>query len=127
MRRHIVVVEDEIGVQSMLCDVIQSVGDTVLGVEHAGTALALLKNTNVDLIVIDLMLPDMPGTHLAAALREDGQTHTPMIAISADYANLLSARRSGLFQEVIRKPFDVDELLRLVDVHAGTYITQATE
>jgi CheY-like chemotaxis protein len=108
----------------MLRDIFESVGDVVLTIDHAGTALALLPEAHADLILVDLMLPDQPGAHLAAQLREVGHAHTPMIAVSADPVNLSSARRLGVFQELVRKPFDIDELLRLADVYSGRYITE---
>src|SRR5436305_13015756 len=94
MNRNIVVIEDELGLQTMLRDIFQSVGDTVLGFTHGGTAREILRDTSADLILVDLMLPDVPGTVLAAELRENGHEHTPMIALSADHVNVLFARRS---------------------------------
>jgi DNA-binding response OmpR family regulator len=124
LKRHIVVIEDEIGLQTMLRDIFESEGDTVLGITHGGIAREILRDTRADLILIDLVLPDMPGTHLAAELRENGHAHTPMVALSADHVNVLFAQRSGLFQEAMRKPFDVDELLAVADAYAGRYVTQ---
>lgn len=124
MNRRIVVIEDEPDVQVMLRDIFESVGDSVLTIDHAGTALALLPESQADLILVDLMLPDLPGTYLAAQLRDAGHAHTAMIAVSADPVNLMSARRMGVFQELVRKPFDVDELLRLADTYSGRYITE---
>lgn len=126
MNRHIVVIEDELGLQTMLRDIFESEGDEVLGISHGGIAREILQGTPADLILIDLLLPDMPGTHLAAELRESGHAHTPMIALSADHMNVIFAQRSGLFQEALRKPFEVDELLAVADAYAGRYVTQPT-
>jgi DNA-binding response OmpR family regulator len=120
----IAVVEDEPTLLAMIRDVLEAEGYSVLSITHGGTAHALLQHTPADLILIDLMLPDMPGSHLAAELRECGHMHTPMVAMSADQINVLFARNSGFFQEAIRKPFDIDELLTLVDAYAGRYVTQ---
>src|SRR5438105_2008525 len=123
----IAVIEDEPTLLAMIRDVLEAEGYDVLSITHGGTAQALLEHSPADLILIDLMLPDMPGSHLAAELRECGHKHTPMVAMSADQVNLLFAGRSGLFQEAIRKPFDIDELLILVDSYAGRYVTQQVQ
>ena len=123
MSRHITVIEDDPLVQGLIRDVLESEGDTVLTVAHGGTAQAILDPTETDLILVDMMLPDMPGTQLAAALREKGCAHIPVIAMSADDVNLVFAKRSALFQDAIRKPFHIDELLDIVERHAGRYVT----
>jgi CheY-like chemotaxis protein len=117
--RYIVVIEDEPAIQTLLRDVLECEGYSVLTIGHGGIAQELLRNRGADLILVDLMLPDIPGTQVCAWLRQHGHRHTPMIALSADNVGVAKAERTGLFQEAIRKPFDVDVLLDLIELYAG--------
>ena len=119
MSTHIVVIEDEPCVQALLRDVLEAEGISVLTIGHGGAAQALLPEIRPDLILIDLMLPDMSGMQVAAWLRQHGHATTPMVAMSADRMNVLRAERSRLFQGWLAKPFDLDELLGLIEAHAG--------
>jgi DNA-binding response OmpR family regulator len=114
---YIAVIEDEPEVQALLRDVLESEGHSVLTIAHGGTAQELLRDSRPDLILVDLMLPDLSGAQVCAWLRQHGHGSTPMIAMSADNIQLRKIQRSGLFQDAIRKPFDLDELLFLVDAY----------
>jgi CheY-like chemotaxis protein len=61
------------------------------------------------------MLPGMNGIQLAQKLREDGFPRTPMIAISASRSMLQAARESHLFDEALRKPFELSNLLDAIE------------
>lgn len=120
MKVQIAVIEDEPAVQTLLRDVLQVEGYSVLSFGHGGAAQEILQGYPVDAILVDLMLPDTSGSRVAAWLREHGHARTPMVAMSADHSQLLFARRSGVFDETMRKPFDVDELLDLVEALTST-------
>lgn len=111
--------------QDMVRDVLEADGYEVVGIGHGGTAVALLAGWEPDLIVIDLMLPDTSGIRLAEQLRRNGQTHTPMIAMSADRIALLLAGRTGLFEATLPKPFDISELLDLAEQYTGRYMARS--
>lgn len=118
-----VVIEDEPLVQELLQDVFRAEGFTVTSVSYARAARRLDPAKSPDVILVDLMLPDMSGVQLAADLRENGFAHTPMIAMSADRIALLLAARSGLFQDTIAKPFELSTLVDMVGKYAGYYVT----
>ena len=46
-------------------------GYTVIEAENGATAFTLLENTPVDVVLLDLQLPDMDGFQIARALRSD--------------------------------------------------------
>jgi CheY-like chemotaxis protein len=63
------------------------------------------------------MLPEMSGIELARRLEEIGHAQTPKIAISASEQGVREARRSGLFDGVLPKPFDINDVLTVVQQH----------
>lgn len=121
MKRHVVVVEDEPFVQELLRDVLEPEGFSVVAVSHPD-ALHIDPADDVDLILIDLMLPTRSGVKLAGQLRANGFAHTPIVAISASQIMLHVAAESGLFQGTLSKPFDLNLLLDCVHQYAGRYL-----
>ena len=61
----------------------------------------------------------MDGIALAQRLRADGHPDTPMIAMSTSDRMLCRACHSGLFQDILPKPFDVDMLLDMIAGHVS--------
>jgi PAS domain S-box-containing protein len=80
-------------------------------------ALALAARERVDLVVLDLNLPDQSGLELAHALRRCERTaDVPLVLLTAD-ATLQTAQRAHAhgIRRVWHKPFDAARLLRDVD------------
>ena len=117
----IVVVEDEPMVLEMVREMLQGQGFTVRGIRHPGE-VAQLNDQDPALFLIDMLLPDMSGIRVAQLLRESGYPYTPMVAMSASKIELLFASRSGLFQETLTKPFEMDELTACAHRYADNYV-----
>jgi CheY-like chemotaxis protein len=117
MTRCVAVVEDEIVVLRMLCDVLEEGGFFVVALDHPDSIRSLGDGRRPDLFLIDLMLPGENGIDLARRLRARGFTSTPMIAMSASRFMTRCAAESGLFQETLYKPFDLDTLIDAVERH----------
>ncbi len=111
----VVVVDDEPGILETLCDVLEMEGYATACVEHPAEAQCDTAVQQPHLFLIDLMLPDMDGIELARHLRQHGCQGVPMIAMSASGEMIQAAKRSGLFQDTIAKPFDIDRVLYAVE------------
>ena len=109
----VAVVEDEPSVLELVRDVLAMEGHEPLGFNHPYQLQALTLHP--DLFLVDIMLPDQTGIEVAQRLRDHGYADTPMLAMSASSSMLTAARRSGLFQDYLPKPFDVGQLLTAVD------------
>jgi CheY-like chemotaxis protein len=82
---------------------------------HEGLAMAQAETPG--LILLDLHLPDMPGTDVLAALQEDPRTAAiPVIAVSADATRdqIAHLRARGVV-DYVTKPFEVPRLVGIVD------------
>jgi CheY-like chemotaxis protein len=108
----VVVVDDEPDLRSLICEVLQEEGYSVVSLPHPSLALGLEQAPA--LFLIDLMLPGMTGIELAQLLRQGPFGQTGMIGLSASSAMLRHAADSHLFQETIQKPFDLEYLLEAV-------------
>ncbi|MBV9279563.1 MAG: response regulator transcription factor [Chloroflexi bacterium] len=115
MGRCVVVIEDEAEILQILRDVLELEEYKVIGVARPELAQTAASAVRPDLFLVDIMLPGMSGIELAEQLRATGFQHTPMIGMSASKLMSSVASGSGLFQDVLDKPFDLPSLLDTVE------------
>jgi DNA-binding response OmpR family regulator len=117
MERLVVVVDDEPDVLHILCEVLEEAGLQVLCLDHPKQARSLDDSMSPCLFLIDLMLPEENGIRLAEELRAHAFDSVPMIAMSASSDMVRAAWASGLFQDTLSKPFDLDQVEKIVERH----------
>jgi two-component system OmpR family response regulator len=115
-KRHILVVEDEqhlaIGIKYNL--EAEGYRATVAGDGPAALAILRCEPCDVDLVILDLMLPGMSGYAVLEELRSEGRD-LPVLILSA--RTLTEDRTRGFdvgADQYLTKPFDLDELLSRV-------------
>ena len=114
--KHILVVEDERHLAMGIKFNLEGEGYRVTTVDNGPAALELLEENDaeVDLIILDIMLPGMSGYSVCESLRERG-SDVPIMILSA---RTLSEDRTRGFDvganQYLSKPFDLDELLSRV-------------
>ena len=112
----VLVAEDDPVVRTLLQRLLRDAGFEVRTAKHGDEALgmALRASGAFDLVVTDVRMPVMDGLELARRLRERWPG-LPVLYISGyDVELSAGSRRSGSRQALLRKPFDLDELLREV-------------
>jgi len=90
-------------------------GYTVLCASDGASGLALARQKQADIIVLDLMLPDTDGYRVLRTLRDDGDT-TPVLVLTAlgEEADKVRGFRFGA-DDYVTKPFGLMELLARID------------
>lgn len=84
MTKVIMLVDDDLSVLNLLARVFRREKLPVVRAENANIALSLLKAINIDLIVLDIMMPGINGIELCEKLRENYVTaSTPIVMLSA--------------------------------------------
>ncbi|MFH1918450.1 MAG: response regulator transcription factor [Planctomycetota bacterium] len=115
-RKHILIVEDEEHLAAGIKYNLDAEGYRVTTVGDGPSALKFVEENaeDVDLVVLDLMLPGMSGYAVCEALRAD-ERHMPILILSA---RTLSEDRTRGFDvgadQYLMKPFDLDEFLSRV-------------
>ena len=111
----ILVVEDDIDINSMLCDLLQQNGYEPTAAYSGTEAVLNFKLGTYDLVLLDLMLPGKPGDAVLSDIR--AVSEVPLIAVTAvtDKESTVSLLKSGA-DDYIPKPFDNDELLARIEV-----------
>jgi two-component system phosphate regulon response regulator PhoB len=84
MTEHILIVDDEPDIVELLDYNLRQAGYTVVNARDGASALAAIRRQRPDLIVLDLMLPDIPGTEVCRRLRKDADTEAiPILMLTA--------------------------------------------
>lgn len=121
MKQTILIAEDNNELRAFLKTVL-SVKYEVLEAENGREALEIAKNSIPDMILTDVMMPEMSGLELAKAIKEDiNISHIPLVLLTAktDMENKLEALQYGV-DDYITKPFSsaylearIENLLKL--------------
>src|SRR5687768_4558943 len=109
----IMVVDDDESVLSFLAFSLRSEGFDVITAKDAEQGLSLLKKKIPELLLLDIMLPNMDGFAMCKKLRADSRlAKMPVLFITA-YAeeNSLQRTKDAGAQGLIEKPIMFDELL----------------
>lgn len=123
----ILIIEDDRTINGLLRSVLEKSGYTVDSADNGAEGLALGRQGNYSLILLDLMLPEKPGEEIIKELRRADMT--PVIVLSAKGAinNRIELLRLGA-DDYITKPFDIDEvLLRIQAVLRRTLQAESRE
>lgn len=117
INKRILCVDDNIVNQELIKRVVEKAGMHILTAFNAQEALNLLKEDNVDLILMDIQLPNMNGYQLTKLINEEMKDrHIPIIAMTA-YARMEDREkclRAGM-SDYITKPIDIDDLLNKME------------
>lgn len=108
---HILVVEDDRELREMFCMVLTDHGYTPLQAGSGEEALAVIADHYIDLMISDVMMPNMDGYELARELRSAGYT-LPILMITAKGQQ--TDKREGFLagtDDYMVKPVDVNEML----------------
>ena len=110
-QKSILIVDDDLVNLTILKSIITKAGYSVLTAENGADALKIARALSPDLVILDIMMPDMDGTEVAAALKQNPRTRRiPIIFLSS----LISAEeeRSNIdLISYLSKPYNREKLL----------------
>jgi two-component system response regulator MprA len=113
--RRVLVVDDDPSIQGFLAEALTDEGYGVRTAGNGREALSILGEWRPDLILLDLMMPEMDGWVFRAAQRTMPEVSSvPVIVLSAT-RDLAAKVHTLAPAEVFAKPFDLEMLLMTVD------------
>ena len=114
MSQKILLIEDMKGVRESLEVILSIQGYQVDFASHGKEGLDKAKSSQYDLIITDILMPELDGTEVIIQLRNYGN-NTPILAISAGGNGVSASQALTLAQEkasaILEKPFSKEELL----------------
>ncbi|WP_167957795.1 response regulator transcription factor [Anaerosporobacter faecicola] len=116
----ILIVEDELAIAELEKDYLELSGFTVDIESQGDTGAQRALSENYDLIILDLMLPNMDGFEICKKVREE--KNIPVIMVSAKKDDIDKIRGLGLgADDYMTKPFSPSELVARVKAHLARY------
>ncbi|MFC2061915.1 response regulator transcription factor [Elusimicrobiota bacterium] len=113
MRQKILIVDDDVECLQLTRNILNSAGYSVIESKNGNSAIQFANEKEPDLIILDWMLPDIPGIDVCKILRSDRKTKfVPIMMLTAK--TRIKDEVTGLdtgADEYLTKPFRKDELL----------------
>ena len=116
----ILIIEDEEAIADLEKDYLELSGFEVEICNRGDTGLTRALNEEFDLIILDLMLPEVDGFDICRQVRQE--KNTPIIMVSAKKDDIDKIRGLGLgADDYMTKPFSPSELVARVKAHMDRY------
>ncbi len=109
--RKVLVVEDDADVQQFVCGVLRDAGYEVDAAGDGAEALRKIEASRHDLIVLDLMMPNVDGWGVLEQIRSERDPRSPAVVILSAYPDPWRAIKAGAW-ECLEKPFQIEQLLQ---------------
>ncbi|WP_243156183.1 hybrid sensor histidine kinase/response regulator [Clostridium sp. C2-6-12] len=118
----ILCVEDNLINQEVMQGIIRNKGFRYIPAYNGNEALNILKNNKIDLILMDIQMPELNGFETTKIIRDEefGPKHIPIIAMTAyamreDKDKCIQAH----MDDYIVKPFEIEKLYEIIEAHLG--------
>lgn len=112
---NILIVEDDPTIRLLVKKALEHHGGVVHEAENAKNGKELAKRPELDMIILDLRLPDGNGYDVCSDLRDDG-VKTPVLVLSADHETDIKVKNLNAgADDYLTKPFSIEELLARIE------------
>jgi len=109
--KKILVVDDDANIRKTLTDILTFKGYKICSCKNGTGCLEVIKQVPVNIAVIDLGLPDMPGLVLLDKIKEiNPSTEVIILTGNASLDTAIDATNKGAFSYLL-KPFEIDQLM----------------
>ncbi len=110
-KTRILIIDDDAGLRKTLADILRAKGHDVLTAENGMEGIALSKENPVNLVLIDLGLPDVTGMDVLNGIKaERPATEAIILTGNATLDSAIEATNRGAFS-YLQKPYDIEQLL----------------
>ena len=116
----ILVVDDKAFIRELIVKLLEPIGFKVRTAENGKNAIAIWQDWQPDLILMDIRMPVMDGYTAIEQIKSNRSSRTKIVAFTA---SALEEERSVILatgcDDFLRKPFEMEELLSLMQNHLG--------
>jgi two-component system, cell cycle response regulator DivK len=115
-RELVLAVEDSADNLELIIEVLEIIGFPFIAATDGRTAIAMAQQHQPDLILLDMLLPDISGLEVAERLKQDSQTaNIPIIAVTG----MVAEEEKGQYLsagciDFVAKPYDLDLLVTVI-------------
>lgn len=108
-RKKVLVVDDEVKISEVIKSFLESKDFVVFTAEDGRQAFSIFEKENIAFVILDLMLPDMPGEEICTRLRQKSRVPILMLTAKVGEEDLLRGLDIGA-DDYLTKPFRLKEL-----------------
>jgi two-component system KDP operon response regulator KdpE len=112
-QRKILIVDDEPGLRDLVRINLEHEGFGVVQAENGVLGLEAVREEHPDLVILDVMMPEMDGWETCKKLREFSQVPVLMLTARVQSQDIVTGLNSGA-DDYLLKPFNMDELMARV-------------
>jgi two-component system, OmpR family, KDP operon response regulator KdpE len=112
-QRKILIVDDESGLRELVRINLEHEGYAVLQAENGVQGVAMVREEMPDLVIMDVMMPEMDGWEACKKVREFSQVPVLMLTARVQSQDIVTGLDSGA-DDYLLKPFNMDELMARV-------------
>jgi CheY-like chemotaxis protein len=112
--RRVLVVDDDADTRDILTSVLQNRGIGVDSAHDGESALALLRDNQYSVILLDLLMPGTDGFLVLDVLRGEGRPMPVVLVVTGAEPAQLARLDPAVIHGIVRKPFDPQELASIV-------------
>ncbi|WP_310556619.1 ATP-binding protein [Flavobacterium sp.] len=111
----VIIVDDDINLLCLTTEVLKQNNCEVLAFTNANQALEAIINTDYDILITDIQMPDIDGFEFVKRIKQSNYKNQPIIAITGKSDLNNEAYKTFGFTSVIRKPFSPKFLIEVVN------------
>lgn len=120
IKKKIVVVEDDLAMREIVVHKLTAKGFDVKEADNGQTGLELIQTIKPDLVLLDLMMPELDGFGVLATLRnlpDKTLAKTPVIVLSNLWSNedILKAKAFGVVDFLVKAYFTPEDIFAKID------------
>jgi DNA-binding response OmpR family regulator len=112
---HILVIEDDENIREVLSQLLGGEGYLVTTAETGTRGLKIVEKGGIDLVLLDLKLPDIQGESVCKEIKKMSDTPVIMLTAKSDVHDIVHGLKIGA-DDYIAKPFETEELLTRIQV-----------
>lgn len=105
------IVEDDGAILNLVKIVLERENFTVEGVKNGALAIDLLASVAYDLLIVDLMLPELGGEELLGYLEQTQPKYLRRVIVTTASPGRMSCEFLHRICRLLAKPFDINELI----------------
>jgi DNA-binding response OmpR family regulator len=111
MGEKILIVDDEEPIRELLRNLIEQQGYEAILASNGEEAVRLAERENPDLIILDMIMPELDGTHACLALKANGKTRGIPIIVATGFVELVGVAMNAGVDDIVMKPVPLAELM----------------
>lgn len=114
----VLLVDDDTTNLETLGEILRSEGYHVVCARNGAEALACLRATHADVVMLDYVMPQMDGAKMIGALRDDVQTRDIAIVMTSGLPEDMVRPRCSDYDAFLQKPLDIPHALQTLSALA---------